>query len=86
MERERGDPPPTFMDRESANLAKSQIGFIKVIVTPLFQLCARILPNAGSRVKQIQRTNVFWEQEAAKGDEEKSRTTGTEVGGDNKEQ
>jgi|TARA_B110000208_G_C11513966_1_gene338075 hypothetical protein len=66
MEREKGDAPPTFMDRNSANLAKSQIGFIKVIVTPLYQLCARILPNAKSRMEQITATLSFWEQEAAK--------------------
>ena len=70
MERERGDLPPTFMDRNSANLAKSQIGFIKVIVTPLFQLCARILPNATSRMNQIEKTNAFWEKEAKCGSEE----------------
>ena len=60
------------MDRHSANLAKSQIGFIKVIVTPLFELCARILPNATSRIEQISKTNIFWEKEAAATDESQS--------------
>ena len=73
LEREKGDEPPTFMDRNAANLAKSQIGFIKVIVTPMYVLCARILPNATSRMEQIEKTMNFWENEALKDDEKKKK-------------
>ncbi len=54
------------MDRHSAQIPKSQIGFLKVIVTPMFELCARILPRASDRVEQIGRTIEHWTAEVAK--------------------
>ena len=57
---------PQFMDRHSAHIPKSQIGFLKVIVTPMFELCARILPRASDRVEQIGRTIEHWAAEVAK--------------------
>lgn len=48
------------MDRHKAAVPKSQIGFLKGLVTPMYELLARILPNAEDRLEQIQVTIGRW--------------------------
>ena len=45
MERERGLPISQFMDRHTTNIAKTQLGFIDFIVSPVFQACQQFLPK-----------------------------------------
>lgn len=60
-EKEAGLPVSNFMDRETTNIAKCQIGFINVLVNPLFTALTDFLPL------QVCLTNLstnrqFWEE------------------------
>jgi hypothetical protein len=46
QERERGLPISPFMDREHQSTNKTQIGFIKYVVKPLYDLVIKIAPRA----------------------------------------
>lgn len=42
------------MDRCTVNIAKSQIGFLDVIISPAFETAAMILPNLDLNVMNIE--------------------------------
>jgi hypothetical protein len=60
MERDMGWDVPQFMDRHKAAVPNSQIGFLKGLVTPMYELLARILPKAEDRLDQIKSTIERW--------------------------
>ena len=77
MERDMGWDVPQFMDRHKAAVPNSQIGFLKGLVTPMYELLARILPKAEDRLDQIKATTERWGEIASaaetQGSEEDSK-------------
>jgi len=61
-EQERGFAISNFMDRETTNIAKMQIGFINFVVTPLYQALEHVLPAAAEPVGWLGLNRQFWEQ------------------------
>ena len=45
LEKQHGFPVSLFYDRETTNIAKSQIGFIDAIIKPAFDPIIKVLPN-----------------------------------------
>lgn len=51
------------MDRYSVNKAKSQIGFIDVIVSPHFDVVKNYIPELQKYLKNLQINKERWEKE-----------------------
>jgi len=53
------------MDRETTNIAKCQIGFINVLVNPLFLALLDFLPSMQACIDNLSKNRVFWEENVA---------------------
>jgi hypothetical protein len=60
-EKEHGLQVSNFMDRETTNIAKCQIGFINVLVNPLFTALRDFLP-IDQCLKNLNDNRAFWEE------------------------
>jgi len=72
-ERSRGLHVTYMMDREATNVGKSQIGFIDVIVSPVFQAFKDILPRFDVCCEALRTNKDLWTSRASE-DEDESRT------------
>jgi hypothetical protein len=59
-ERELGIAVGPLNDRAGAQISKGQVGFIGVLVAPLFEEFARVLPNVSECVTNMHGTIEFW--------------------------
>lgn len=48
------------MDRYTVNTAKSQIGFIDVIVKPLYEVVKCFLPELQTYIGNLEKNKVIW--------------------------
>ena len=48
------------MDRSTVNIAKSQVGFIDVIVSPAYELLFQVIPQIEGHVNNIQENKARW--------------------------
>lgn len=48
------------MDRNTTNIAKSQIGFIDALILPAFNLIAQVLPNLSHIVSDLESNKNNW--------------------------
>jgi len=53
-------PPSMFMDRDTTNIAKCQIGFIDIIVNPLFEVIHEVLPALDEACDWLAKNKAFW--------------------------
>lgn len=60
-EKEADIPVSMFMDRETTNIAKCQLGFINVIVTPLFGALGEFLPGVQPCITNLGNNKAFWD-------------------------
>lgn len=60
QERERGLKVSYLMDRYTVNTAKSQVGFINVIVQPLFEVIKSFLPEVQICIKKLEENKALW--------------------------
>ena len=60
MERERGLPISYLCDRYTVNVSKSQIGFIDVIVQPMFQVLSEVLPELVQYIKNFDSNKNYY--------------------------
>mmetsp|Transcript_25106 Transcript_25106/g.64138 ORF Transcript_25106/g.64138 Transcript_25106/m.64138 type:complete len:782 (-) Transcript_25106:185-2530(-) len=59
-EKELGLPVSMFMDRETTNIAKCQIGFIDILVLPLFEVLTEVLPRLSIGTVNCKRNKMIW--------------------------
>jgi hypothetical protein len=60
-ERDRNLPISPFMDRESANLPKSQIGFVDFVAAPMYAELTEALPNSKTPCMEcLQENRAYW--------------------------
>merc|ERR1719482_1081772 len=64
-EKEFGLPVSNFMDRETTNIAKCQIGFINVLVHPLFVALHDFLPTIQPCIDNLIKNRMFWDENVA---------------------
>lgn len=60
MERQRGVPISYLMDRTSVNTAKSQIGFLDVIISPAYEAAKQVLPEIEVNTANIASNKEEW--------------------------
>eukprot|EP00347_Sterkiella_histriomuscorum_P000561 403375374 len=60
QERDLGLPISYLMDRTTVNIAKSQIGFIDVIVNPAYEILYKVLPKLEQNMQNIQDNKTRW--------------------------
>merc|ERR1712146_50591 len=60
-EKEKDLPVSNFMDRESTNIAKCQLGFINVLVTPLFAAMNEFMP-LDKCMQYLKMNKEFWDE------------------------
>lgn len=60
-----GLPISPMCDRNKPNKEKSQIGFISVIVAPLFRTVSALIPAMGTMVDQIKDNETYWKRKLA---------------------
>ena len=61
-ERELQQPITYLMDRETINIAKSQIGFIDFIIAPSWDVLTMMLPNLKPLNDKIKENKKYWEE------------------------
>jgi len=62
-EAEAGLPVSPLCDRETTDVDGSQVGFVKFVILPAFQLLGRIVPRVAEEiVPQIESNLEFWER------------------------
>ena len=64
-ERERNMPITPMCDRMNSNVPKITLGFIDYVVTPMFQLWTKIIPEAQPMLEQININRQHWENEVS---------------------
>lgn len=64
-ERERGFPVSYLMDRYTVNTAKSQVGFIDIIVMPLYIVIKDFLPDVEIAIKNLEENKSKWNERVA---------------------
>ena len=60
LEKEHNFQVSQFMDRNTTNIAKSQIGFIDALILPAFNLIAQVLPNLSNIVSALESNKENW--------------------------
>lgn len=60
QEKEKGLPISYLMDRCTVNTAKSQMGFINILVQPLFEVIKSFLPEVQLCIKNLQENLSIW--------------------------
>jgi hypothetical protein len=62
LEKKNGLPVSMFMDRFSTNIAKNQLGFIDIIVHPLYTALAIVFPELyNTQLEALEDNREFWE-------------------------
>jgi hypothetical protein len=63
LERKMGIPVSKFMDREDTNIPRCQIGFIDILVTPLFDVWSHCIQTPFSRtcIENIGLNRAYWD-------------------------
>ena len=61
-EKEAKLPVSMFMDKETTNIAKMQIGFISFLVTPLYHALYAALPALAESTAWLALNKQFWEE------------------------
>jgi hypothetical protein len=69
-ERDRGLAVSYLMDRYTVNTAKSQVGFINVIVQPLYEVIKSFLPEVQICIKALEENKALWNDKVASYDEQ----------------
>ena len=69
-ERSKGLPVSYLMDRYTVNTAKSQIGFINVIVQPIFEVIKNFLPEVAVCIKNLEENKAIWNEKIGFYDEQ----------------
>ena len=63
VERELGLPTSPLCDRGTTVISSAEIGFIKFIMQPTFELVAQLLPAAGEVcLRELERNLAYWQQ------------------------
>jgi len=62
QEKALGFPVSMLMDRKSTNIAKCQVGFIDILVFPLFDELQKVLPPLGLCCDLLESNKRFWGQ------------------------
>lgn len=70
LEREAELPISYLMDRYTVNKAKSQIGFIDVIIQPHFEVVKNFLPELNKFLKNLEINRKEWEERLEQYNEE----------------
>ena len=73
QEREKGFAISYLMDRFTVNTAKSQIGFIDVIVQPTFEVIRSFLPLLSNYIGNFETNKERWRDKIPEYDEKLSR-------------
>jgi len=60
-EKKIGIPISPLCDRENSNVAQGQVGFIKFVVLPLYDLWAKLMPEFTCAVTYLKKNLAFWE-------------------------
>lgn len=61
-EKELGLPVSPLCDRETTDKAESQIGFIKFVVQPAFEVLAQVIPRVSDEILPVLKDNLrYWE-------------------------
>eukprot|EP00451_Oxyrrhis_marina_P014111 CAMPEP_0204308784 /NCGR_PEP_ID=MMETSP0469-20131031/714_1 /ASSEMBLY_ACC=CAM_ASM_000384 /TAXON_ID=2969 /ORGANISM="Oxyrrhis marina" /LENGTH=713 /DNA_ID=CAMNT_0051288315 /DNA_START=43 /DNA_END=2184 /DNA_ORIENTATION=+ len=60
-EKELDLPVSQLMDRRSTNIAKAQIGFIDILVMPMFVEICRVLPPVAELTDNLAKNKAFWQ-------------------------
>ena len=53
-------PVSQFFDRDTTNIAKSQIGFLDYIIKPSFELATKILPKIAFTIENVEANKQHW--------------------------
>ena len=61
MERNRGLSCSYLMDRTDVNIAKSQIGFLDIIISPAYQAAMNVLPELEFNLANIDKNKGEWQ-------------------------
>lgn len=61
LEKHLGIPISLLCDRENSNILESQVGFIKYVVLPLFELWAELMPEFKETLTYLNQNLEFWE-------------------------
>jgi hypothetical protein len=69
-EKEMGIPVSFLCDRTTANVPKSQIGFLKGIIIPTYSIILDIFPDLGFLMENIEENLRKWEEISNKEEEE----------------
>jgi hypothetical protein len=72
-EREKDFPISYLMDRYTVNAAKSQIGFIDIIVMPLYMVITEFLPDVEIAKKNMEENKSKWMEKIPYYDEKLSK-------------
>ena len=49
-----------FFDRDTTNIAKSQIGFLDYIIKPSFELATKLMPKIAFTIDNIEANKQHW--------------------------
>ena len=60
LEKIHGFPVSQFFDRENTNIAKTQIGFLDIIIKPSFELAGKIAPKLAFCVDNVEANKAKW--------------------------
>lgn len=60
MERDKGIPISYLMDRSIINIAKSQIGFLDVIIVPAYQAANKVI-NLDYNIQNLNENKLNWQ-------------------------
>ncbi len=60
LERQQGFPMSQLCDRNTTNVAKSQIGFLDFIIQPSYQVLIGLCPNLEPLMTQIAKNKAKW--------------------------
>ena len=64
LEKNKSLPPSPFMDRQTGDLAKSQIGFISFLVLPLYKVFSEQFEDSLGCYEILKDNLDFWKQQA----------------------
>lgn len=62
LEKAAGKPISFLCDRETTDISKSQIGFIKFVISPSFDLLYNLIPETKYYFDNVQENLKFWEK------------------------
>jgi hypothetical protein len=68
-------PVSMFMDRDTTNIAKCQLGFIDVLVFPLFDAVRSVMPDVDLCCQLLESNKVYWQPKVEDMEEEMKRGT-----------